>query len=330
MASFKPLITSLEKQRGSRVLVYITGNKGNPPIFGTKVASDVLPLFRKILEGFPARTKKISLVLDTTGGVLDTSWPLVNLIREYCEEFEVIVPEKALSAGTLIALGADRIVMLPYSSLSPIDPAAEIIDTEKKQQKRIEIEDIIGYINFAKEKIGIKDQAVLGEVMKELGKEINPTMLGSANRAHSLIRSLARKLLDLRKDKMDKDQVEKIVNHLCEGLFSHRHLINRKEATNGVGFGKMVEFADGPTKKAVEALYNAYVEYLEIEKAFDVQKILGTADQKDYKLPRAVVHSKDTAFSFISNYQLTKVQAPTGQVEVNVNNNVNNWDKIKA
>ena len=123
---------------------------------------------------------------------LDTPWPLVNLIREYCKEFEVLIPEKALSAGTLISLGADKIVMLPYSHLSPIDPAAEFTDVEKKQQKRIEIEDIIGYIKFAKEKIGIKSQTTLGEIMKELSKEINPTMLGSSNRIHSLIRSLAK------------------------------------------------------------------------------------------------------------------------------------------
>lgn len=327
MKDIKPLIVALEEARDSKVLVYITGTK--PPIFGTKVANDVLPLFKKILEELPAGTKKISLVLDTTGGNLDTPWPLVNLVREYCKEFEVLVPEKALSAGTLIALGADKIVMLPYSNLSPIDPAAEFIDAEKKQSKRIEIEDIIGYINFAKEKVGIKDQAVLGDVMKELGREINPTMLGSANRTHSLIRSLAKKLLNLRSGPaLKKWQVSQIVKHLSEDLFSHRHLINRKEAAESVGLGAMIETADETTKEAVEVLADFYTSYLETEKAFDPASILGADTEKSFKLPRAVVHSKDLAFSFISTYHLTKASGTTGQANISVNNTLNSWEKV--
>ena len=159
MEEINKAIENLEKTRNSKVIVYITGEK--PPIFSAVIASDVLPLFKQILEKLPKDNKKISLVLNTSGGQLDTPWPLVNLIREYCKEFEVLIPEKALSAGTLISLGADKIVMLPYSHLSPIDPAAEFTDVEKKQQKRIEIEDIIGYIKFAKEKIGIKSQTTL-------------------------------------------------------------------------------------------------------------------------------------------------------------------------
>ena len=327
MKDLNPLVTALERERSSRVLVYITGTK--PPIFGTKVANDVLPFFKKILEGYSTGTKKISLVLDTTGGNLDTPWPLVNLIREYCEEFEVIVPEKALSAGTLIALGADKVVMLPYSNLSPIDPAAEFIDAEKKQAKRIEIEDIIGYINFAKEKVGIKDQAVLGEVMKELGREINPTMLGSANRTHSLIRSLAKKLLNLRGGpSLKRWQVNQIVKHLSEDMFSHRHLINRKEAADTVGFGSMIEFADAKTKSAVENLANFYTDYLEVEKSFDPAVVLGADAEKTHKLPRAVVHSRELAFSMVSAYHLARVAGPAGQANINVNNTQNSWEKV--
>ncbi len=318
------LIKALEETRGSRVLAYITGEK--PPIFGTKIANDVIPLFKQILEKLPHSTEKISLFLNTSGGDLDAPWPIVNLIREYCKDFEVIIPERALSAGTLIALGADKIVMLPYSHLSPIDPAAEIIDMEKKQQKRIEIEDIIGYINFAKEKVGIKKQAVLGDVMKELGREINPTMLGSANRTHSLIRSLGRNLLCLHNQKPSHRQIEQIIGYLSEGLFSHRHLINRKEAINTVGFSDIIESANQAAKTAVDNLFNFYRDYLQIEKDFDPSVILGTTDTvKDFKLPRALVQSLDLKFSFMSNYHLTKTPNVPG---INVNNNINKWEKI--
>ena len=94
----------------------------------------------------------------------------------------------------MIALGADKIVMTRYAHLSPVDPAANIQDGNNKP-KHFEIEDIIGYIDFIKDKVGVTEQTALCELTKELTKEINPTMLGSTNRTHSLVRRLAKNLL---------------------------------------------------------------------------------------------------------------------------------------
>ena len=66
---------------------------------------------------------KISLVLYTAGGSVSVAWKLVNLIRMFCDDFEVIVPGKCMSAGTLITLGAHRTVMTKQATLEPIDPS---------------------------------------------------------------------------------------------------------------------------------------------------------------------------------------------------------------
>ena len=226
-------ISALEQVRGSKVIVYVTGDKKPEQFFATLIASDTLPFFRTILKKI-GKTKKISLALYTNGGHLETPWPLVNMIRESCEEFEVIVLDKALSAGTMIALGADRIVMPKYSHLSPVDPAANIQDGNN-QMKRFEIEDIIGYIDFVKDKIGITEQNALCEIMRDLTKEIPPTMRGSARRTHSLVRRLAKKLLALHKQPVQEMQEKEIIEHLTQKLFSHKHLINRNEARD-IGF----------------------------------------------------------------------------------------------
>ena len=47
---------------------------------------------------------------------------IANMIRLFCDEFEVIVPSKAHSTATLICLGADRVVMTKQATLGPIDP----------------------------------------------------------------------------------------------------------------------------------------------------------------------------------------------------------------
>lgn len=49
----------------------------------------------------------------------------MNLFREFCEELNVLIPFKALSTATLIALGANEIIMAKMGQLSPIDPSVQ-------------------------------------------------------------------------------------------------------------------------------------------------------------------------------------------------------------
>lgn len=315
-------IRELESERDSRAILYFTGEK--PPHFGTQIASDTLPLFKEILERFGQDNKKISLILNTSGGGLEAPWPLVNLIREYCKIFEVIVLEKALSAGTLIALGADKIVMLPYSQLSPVDPAADIVD-ENKRIKRLEIEDIIGYVDFAKEKIGITEQSALAEMMKELTKEVSPTMLGSVNRTHALIRRLSKSMLDLHRRPVSDKQCKEIIENLTQKLYSHNHSINRREAKNLIGFGNIVEFADAKTKNLAGKVFDEAAELLEIKKDFNPISLLGEEQEKTIQLKRALIYSSDIKYSFKSDYSISKVPDPSGKQQIMVSNTSNKW-----
>ncbi|MBU0734226.1 MAG: hypothetical protein KKG10_08760, partial [Proteobacteria bacterium] len=45
------------------------------------------------------------------------------MLREFCEKLAVLVPFRAHSAGTTLALGADEIVMGPLGELGPVDPS---------------------------------------------------------------------------------------------------------------------------------------------------------------------------------------------------------------
>ncbi len=317
-------LLALEKARNSKVIVYVTGDK-KPDIFYTQVASDVLFYFKEILKQID-HTKKITLAIYTNGGQLETPWPLVNLIREHCDEFEVVVLGKALSAGTMISLGADTIVMTRYAHLSPVDPSANIADGNN-QPKHFEIEDIIGYIDFVKEKIGISEQNALGEIMKDLTKEITPTMLGSANRTHSLVRRLAKNLLNKHKKPVSERQTREIIEHLTQKLFSHKHLINRNEAKE-IGFENIVEFPDKQTEKIIESLLDTYIQYLEIDTDFNPQEIIGKEAKKEVIINRAVIHSEKTKFSFQTTCVLTKVPDPSGNQLVNVNITANKWLKL--
>jgi len=69
----------------------------------------------------------LNLILDSPGGEGTCVEKVVSLCRAQCERFRVIIPNEAKSAATMIALGADEIVMGPCSELGPIDAQVPVI-----------------------------------------------------------------------------------------------------------------------------------------------------------------------------------------------------------
>jgi len=67
----------------------------------------------------------LAVLLETDGGVIEVVERMVSVIRHHYEDVTVIVPDSAMSAGTVFAMSADRIVMNYYSCLGPIDPQIE-------------------------------------------------------------------------------------------------------------------------------------------------------------------------------------------------------------
>lgn len=107
------LYKKLEKAYNSKVLVYVTSDRNN---MATQIAPDVIDLFIKQLDRIEI-CEKISLYLYTRGGDTAAAWNLVNLLRMYCDELQVIIPHKAHSAGTIISLGANEIIMTKQATL---------------------------------------------------------------------------------------------------------------------------------------------------------------------------------------------------------------------
>jgi ClpP class serine protease len=66
--------------------------------------------------------KKLTVLLETTGGYIETVERIVNVFRMHYETVEYIVPNYAYSAGTVLALSGDELYMDYYSILGPIDP----------------------------------------------------------------------------------------------------------------------------------------------------------------------------------------------------------------
>ncbi len=125
------LITQIEELLTSR---YGAANRMMTYLFRfgharTSMTSNDIPSFESILNSVSG-ADQINLLLHSPGGDATIVEKMVDMCRshlsgEHCK-FRVIVPNIAKSAATVLALGADKILMGYCSELGPIDPQVQI------------------------------------------------------------------------------------------------------------------------------------------------------------------------------------------------------------
>lgn len=69
-----------------------------------------------------SKGERLCIVLETPGGYIETVKRLVDVMRRHYKRVSFIIPDYAYSAGTVLALSGDDILMDYYSILGPIDP----------------------------------------------------------------------------------------------------------------------------------------------------------------------------------------------------------------
>lgn len=71
--------------------------------------------------GIARSNKSVDVILETTGGLAEVVEDFVNQLRSRFHRVGFIVPGQAKSAGTIMVMSGDEILMEPASSLGPID-----------------------------------------------------------------------------------------------------------------------------------------------------------------------------------------------------------------
>lgn len=116
-------IENFDQRKRRRLLTYVA-NIDHPS--SSLTAADIVPLGDALAS--LGKVDNLDVLLHTTGGSGDMAEKFVEMCRSHCRfELRVIVPNMAKSAGTLIALGADAILMGYCSELGPIDPQITIV-----------------------------------------------------------------------------------------------------------------------------------------------------------------------------------------------------------
>ena len=299
----------LEKLRNSKIIVYITGDR---PGMETQIHPEILEYFVDHLDPLQ-KVDKISLFLYTRGGNTLAAWSLVNLIRQFCREFEVIIPSKSHSSGTLIAIGANNIVMTKQATLGPIDPSLNSpLNPQNPQQPNnpsarvpVSVESIQGYFELARNSLKINNENDLTQIFINLSQTVNPIVLGDVYRSRSQIQMLANKLLQKQLD--DSKKIEKIISFLTSDSGSHDYTIYRDEAKDELCLN--VEKPDDQLYTIIKEIFDDIKKELELFKPFDANVLLGSQNQVNYQCRRALVESLHMGTDvFVSEGLLTKQQ----------------------
>jgi len=316
------LVSQLEKKLGGPVLVFFTGDR---QLLGSRIAEDaVRPMYEHLLKlDGPKPAKKINLFLYSRGGDVSVPWRVITMLREFCEELDVIVPYKAHSAATMISIGADHVVMGRKAELSPIDPTLTkaVSGGSGDPPPEISVEDVSSYVSFMRERANITDQAAMGQLVSQLANHLTPLTLGSVNRNYSHIRLVARKLLTSHKKKIEEDRISTIIEALTEKMYSHGHAIARREAKD---LGIPVVFPRADVDDMMWKLYVGYEEALSLNEPLDPEVILDTEkveqSRKD-NIALAVIESKVLCHMFRVSILLRRKRnvPPNPQINLNLN-----------
>lgn len=253
-----------EKKRQKPLIVYVTSIRQNMP---SQMSSDAITTIIEQINRVPKDKKEIDFLLISNGGDPIAALRIITMLRERFDRISVIVPYVAFSAATILALGADEIIMHPYSNLGPIDPQMSILKQNEQGQPaplQFSSEDIRNYIEFIRSDVGINDQAQLTSAFNSLVSEVGPIRIGSAKRNQQLSLSLSARMLETHME--DKDKAAEIAKALNTSFYHHGYAVCRKEAKE---IGLNVVFPDKELEDLIWSIWLDFSNEMKCNQVFD-------------------------------------------------------------
>ena len=176
-------VYNLNQLTGRNVIIYYSGWLQKPDLKGTEINdSDKIGLMTTINK--LDRTKGLDLILHTPGGETAATESIVDYLRNmFSTDIRAIIPQIALSAGTMIACACKSIVMGKQSSLGPIDP----------QLRDLPAHGVIEEFKRAYEECKI-DAAKI-PIWQPIIAKYNPTLIGECQKAINWSEEIVREWL---------------------------------------------------------------------------------------------------------------------------------------
>jgi hypothetical protein len=237
-------IVNIQKTRQSKVIVYFSVGMIVPPH---------AKMFAELLQAIGVQDN-LDLFLVSPGGLVDPALKIAKLCRAHAKsKFSVIVPHYAKSAATLLALGADELVMGPPSELGPIDPRITVKDNYGRQVN-VSATAIRDALKVIEEFCGDSPERALKYM--PLIESINLDTLGEYERALAASKQYAEELLKGSRLITDSSKTPEVVSKLADKYRSHGYPISARAARDE--FFMNVIDPDREAWTSIWQLYNLY------------------------------------------------------------------------
>ena len=231
---------------------------------------------RDAIETKDPRSKTVAIVLHTPGGEVEIVERIVEVIREFYEEVVVIVPSHAMSAGTVFALSADRIMMDYFSRLGPIDPQiwkdGKLVPALSylKQYEKLNMKAMENTLTVVE--YGMLEKLDLGELYQfEQARELSVELLMkwlSQYKFKNWKKTETKK--NLVSDEMKKERAKKIADKLNdpERWHSHGRGISMDTLRNELNL-KIEDYSEKPElKDSIKNYFSLLTDYYSRENSF--------------------------------------------------------------
>lgn len=219
-------LKKLQEETGRNIIAYYSGFLTRNE-FGVAINDMDINGFMAVIRGLD-RSKGLDLILHTPGGEIAATEHLVHYLKQmFDNNIRAIVPQIALSAGTMLACSCKSIIMGKQSCLGPIDPQFSGISAQ-------------GVIDEFNEAIcSVKQDPQSAPIWKTVVEKYHPTFVSQCRVACERSSSIVRKWLEenMLETFSDKESIaQNIVSKLTKighGIGHDRH-INKDEA-KGIG-----------------------------------------------------------------------------------------------
>lgn len=235
-------IAALSTHTGRNTILYATRWTIPGPQLGdlVSITEEDTQGFMEVVHGL--KGKSLDIVLHSPGGSGEATEAIVSYLRKKFDDIRVIVPHAAMSAATMLACSANRIVMGKQSSLGPIDPQFLMVG-DGGVSAMIPAQAILDQFDLAKEEC--QDPKMLSAWIPMLG-QYGPALLVQCRDALDLSRELVEEWLTqfmFSGKASAKKDARKVASALSDHKFykSHARHIDRDKARNLGGVGLVVD-----------------------------------------------------------------------------------------
>ncbi len=183
-------------------------------------------------------TRKLLLLVNSPGGLVQSSYKIARALRKTFKEIIVFVPHIAASGGTLLALTGNKIVMGMMSQLSPLDPQAKVEDGAVSANSVVDAHE---FVTRLFDDVSVEDAPYS---YKALADKCDGIDIRDALASLSLMEEY---ILEIIEDcGYNKEECKKISHSIVRGFKTHDEVINIDKAKN-LGL-KVISHNEFPTE----------------------------------------------------------------------------------